>query len=105
MALTVLYDTISARRGVKDDVQAGVKSIVAKHQAQKKTLMIALSEVQVGLPAGAGVVCGCGPVFYAVSCAGPAGTLAYKVRKVGLGDFKECWCWYKWCARHEVFRE
>lgn len=98
IAWTVLYDTIYAHQDVKDDVKAGVKSIVVKHRAHTKILMTTLGVVQVGLLASAGAVCGCGPVFYAVSCAGSAGALAYMVRKVDLEDVKQCWYWFKWCA-------
>lgn len=98
VAWTVLYDIIYAHQDVKDDVKAGVKSIVVKHEAHAKYIMSALGVVQVGLLAGAGAVSGCGPVFYLVSCGGAAGSLAYMIRKVNLKDVKECWYYFKWCA-------
>ncbi|KAG0136504.1 UbiA prenyltransferase family-domain-containing protein [Tuber indicum] len=98
VAWTVVYDIVYAHQDVRDDVKAGVKSIVVKHEAYTKYLMSALGAAQVGLLAGAGAVAGCGPVFYLVSCGGAAGSLAYMIRKVNLKDVKECWYYFKWCA-------
>lgn len=98
VAWTVLYDTIYAHQDVRDDVKAGIKSIVVKHESHTKYLMSALGVVQVGLLAGAGAVSGCGPIFYAISCGGAASGLGYMVKKANLKDAKECWAWFKWCA-------
>lgn len=98
VAWTVLYDTIYAHQDVADDIKAGVKSIVVKHESHTKYLMSALGVVQIGLLAGAGALSGCGPIFYAVSCGGAAGGLSYMIRKANLKDVKECWAWFKWCA-------
>lgn len=98
VAWTVLYDTIYAHQDVADDIKAGVKSIAVKHESHTKYLMSALGVVQIGLLAGAGLVSGCGPIFYVVSCGGAAGGLGYMIRKANLKDVKECWAWFKWCA-------
>jgi 4-hydroxybenzoate polyprenyltransferase len=93
-----LYDTIYAHQDVKDDVKVGVKSIAVRHQGVAKALMGALGAVQVGLLASAGVMSGCGPVFYIMGCGGTAVALGYMIRKVDLESVDDCWYYFKWCA-------
>ncbi|KAL7274637.1 Para-hydroxybenzoate--polyprenyltransferase, mitochondrial precursor (PHB:polyprenyltransferase) [Rhizina undulata] len=98
VAWTILYDTIYAHQDVSDDVKAGVKSIVVKHESHTKALMTGLGVVQLGLLATAGIVTGCGPLFYVASCGGAASGLGYMIFKANLKNVKECWSWFKWSA-------
>ena len=49
VAWTVLYDMIYAHMDIRDDVKAGIKSIVLRHEANTKNIMTGLAAVQVAL--------------------------------------------------------
>ncbi|KPI37913.1 4-hydroxybenzoate polyprenyltransferase, mitochondrial [Cyphellophora attinorum] len=66
---TLNYDMIYAFQDIKDDVNAGIKSIALAHDHNAKAVLLGLSAVQVGLLGLAGYLVGAGPVFFAGSCA------------------------------------
>jgi 4-hydroxybenzoate polyprenyltransferase len=92
---TLNYDMIYAFMDIKDDVNAGIKSIALAHDHNAKPVLYGLSAVQVGLLATAGYFAGAGPIFFIGSCGGATITLVTMVRKVNLKDVKDCWWWFK----------
>lgn len=94
IAWTVLYDMIYAHMDIKDDANAGIKSIALKHGAQTKQILTGLAGAQIALLAAAGVASGAGPAFFIGSCGGAAVTLGIMIRKVNLKNAKDCWWWF-----------
>ena len=95
VAWTLNYDMIYAFMDIKDDVNAGIKSIALAHDHNAKAVLSGLSVVQVGLLGLAGYFAGAGPLFFAGSCGGAAVTLGIMVRRVNLGDVNDCWWWFR----------
>ncbi|KAF8456743.1 UbiA prenyltransferase family-domain-containing protein [Kalaharituber pfeilii] len=88
VAWTALYDTIYAHQDVADDVKAGVKSIAVKHEHDTKKIMTGLGAVQLCFLSAAGVLAGCGPVFFVGSCGGAAVGLGWMIYRARL----KVWC-------------
>jgi 4-hydroxybenzoate polyprenyltransferase len=97
-AWTVLYDMIYAHMDIKDDKNAGIKSIALRHEHTTKQVLAGLAVVQLGLLAGAGAVVGAGPIFFLGACGGAAATLATMIWKVNLKSVANCWWWFKYGA-------
>ena len=95
VAWTVNYDMIYAHMAIKDDVNAGIKSIALAHAHNTKAVLSGLSVVQIGLLAAAGYAAGAGPVFFIGSCGGAAVTLATMIWQVRLKDVSNCWWWFR----------
>lgn len=95
VAWTVNYDMIYAHMDIKDDVNAGIKSIALRHEHNTKPVLSALSAVQIGFLAIAGYAAGAGPIFFIGSCGGAAITLATMIWHVRLKEVQNCWWWFK----------
>lgn len=95
VAWTVNYDMIYAHMDIKDDVNAGIKSIALAHEHNTKAVLSGLTVAQISLLAAAGYFSGAGPIFSIISCGGAALTLSTVIRKVKLKDPKDCWWWFK----------
>ncbi|KAF2665360.1 putative para-hydroxybenzoate-polyprenyltransferase Coq2 [Microthyrium microscopicum] len=95
VAWTVLYDMIYAHMDKKDDVKAGIKSIVLRHGKDTKAVLSGLAVVQIGLLAAAGAAVGASPVFYIGACGSAAASLAAMIWKVQLNSVANCWWWFK----------
>lgn len=95
VAWTVNYDMIYAHMDIKDDVNAGIKSIALAHEHNTKAVLSGLTITQIGLLAAAGYFSGAGPIFSIISCGGAALTLSTIIRKVNLKDPKNCWWWFR----------
>lgn len=95
VAWTVSYDMIYAHMDIKDDVNAGIKSIALAHEHNTKAVLTGLSIVQIGLLATAGYFSGAGPVFFIGSCGGAAASLATMIYRVRLKEVRNCWWWFK----------
>lgn len=95
VAWTVNYDMIYAHMDIKDDVNAGIKSIAVRHEHNTKTVLCGLSVAQIGLLAAAGYAAGAGPIFFVGSCGGAAVTLATMIWRVRLKDVQNCWWWFR----------
>lgn len=95
VAWTVNYDMIYAHMDIKDDVNAGIKSIALAHEHNTKAVLSGLSVVQIGLLATAGYCSGAGPIFFIGSCGGAALSLATMIWRVRLKDVGDCWWWFK----------
>ncbi|KAL7930948.1 prenyltransferase [Trichoderma chlorosporum] len=94
IAWTVLYDMIYAHMDIKDDANAGIKSIALKHEHQTKQVLTGLAATQVALLAAAGMAAGAGPIFFLGSCGGALVTLGIMIRRVNLKSVKNCWWWF-----------
>jgi 4-hydroxybenzoate polyprenyltransferase len=92
---TLNYDMIYAFQDIKDDVDAGIKSIALAHVHNAKAVLMGLSAVQVSLVGLAGYLVGAGPIFFLGSCGGAALTLLSIVRKVDLRDVRDCAMWFR----------
>ena len=92
---TLNYDMIYAFMDIKDDVNAGIKSIALAHDHNAKPFLYSVSAVQVGLLGLAGYCAGAGPVFFVAACGGAAVSLATMVARVNLRDVKDCWWWFR----------
>ena len=92
---TLNYDMIYAFMDIKDDVNAGIKSIALAHDHNAKAVLYGLSGVQVALLGAAGYFAGAGPIFFIGSCGGAAIALTTMVRRVDLRDVKDCWWWFR----------
>jgi 4-hydroxybenzoate polyprenyltransferase len=95
IAWGILYDMIYAHMDVKDDVKAGIKSIVVRHGHQTKSVLTGLAAVQVGLLAAAGVAVGATPVYFVGTCAGAIVSLGSMIYRVKLDSVADCWWWFK----------
>jgi 4-hydroxybenzoate polyprenyltransferase len=95
VAWTVNYDMIYAHMDIKDDVNAGIKSIALRHEHNTKAVLSGLSVLQISLLAISGYAAGAGPIFFIGSCAGAAVTLATTIWRVRLKDVENCWWWFK----------
>ncbi|KAF7513353.1 hypothetical protein GJ744_009774 [Endocarpon pusillum] len=95
VAWTVSYDMIYAYMDIKDDANAGIKSIALAHEHNTKAVLTGLSIVQIGLLATAGYFSGAGPVFFVGSCGGAGATLATMIYRVRLKEVGSCWWWFK----------
>lgn len=95
VAWTVLYDMIYAHMDIKDDPEAGIKSIALRHENETKSVLCALGALHVASLAAAGFVIGAGPIFYLGSCGSAAVTLALMIWRVRLKEVGSCWWWFK----------
>jgi 4-hydroxybenzoate polyprenyltransferase len=96
IAWTVLYDIIYAHMDIRDDLKVGIKSIVVAHERHTKKILTGLAIAQLALLSGAGIVSGCGPMFFAGSVGSAAVSLAWMIRRVKLDDVKDCWWWFRY---------
>lgn len=94
IAWVVLYDMIYAHMDIKDDANAGIKSIALKHEKQTKQVLTGLAIAQVVLLGSAGMAAGAGPIFFLGSCGGALVTLGIMIRRVNLKSVKNCWWWF-----------
>jgi 4-hydroxybenzoate polyprenyltransferase len=79
---------------IKDDANAGIKSIALKHENQTKQVLTGLAIAQVALLGSAGVAAGAGPIFFLGSCGGALVTLGIMIKRVNLKSVRDCWWWF-----------
>ncbi|KAH0498698.1 hypothetical protein TgHK011_005937 [Trichoderma gracile] len=94
IAWVVLYDMIYAHMDIKDDANAGIKSIALKHENQTKQVLTGLAIAQVALLGSAGMAAGAGPIFFLGSCGGALVTLGIMIKRVNLKSVRDCWWWF-----------
>ncbi|KAK1239554.1 hypothetical protein MKX07_001008 [Trichoderma sp. CBMAI-0711] len=94
IAWVVLYDMIYAHMDIKDDANAGIKSIALKHENQTKQVLTGLAIAQVALLGSAGMAAGAGPIFFLGSCGGALVTLGIMIKRVNLKNVRDCWWWF-----------
>ncbi|KAI9773899.1 MAG: Para-hydroxybenzoate--polyprenyltransferase, mitochondrial precursor (PHB:polyprenyltransferase) [Geoglossum simile] len=96
IAWTILYDIIYAHMDVRDDLRAGIKSMVVAHEKHTKSILIGLAVAQLALLSGAGVAASCGPVFFVGSVGSAVVSLAWMIQRVKLDDVSDCWWWFRY---------
>lgn len=98
IAWTILYDTIYAHQDRSDDVEAGIKSIAVKHEHDSKKIMLGAGITQLCFLSAAGILAGCGPIYFIGSCGGASVGLGWMIYRARLDVPSECWYWFNWCA-------
>ena len=91
---TIIYDTIYAHQDIKDDVNAGVKSMAVRFRDSTKLLASSLATVQLALLVSSGWTAGFSPVFFLVSCGGALVALGSMIIRVDLSEPASCAWWF-----------
>ncbi|KAF4552925.1 4-hydroxybenzoate polyprenyltransferase-like protein [Elsinoe fawcettii] len=92
---TMTYDTIYAHQDLKDDIQAGVKSMAVRFQHSTKRLCLLLSIAQVALLIPAGLALGFSAMYFSLSCGGTAVALLSMIGLVNLKEPASCAWWFR----------
>ncbi|PNS14010.1 4-hydroxybenzoate polyprenyltransferase, mitochondrial [Sphaceloma murrayae] len=95
IAWTVLYDMVYAHMDLRDDKNAGIKSIARAHEGETKAVLAGLAVVQAGLLGVAGWMTGSGWVYYAGAVGGSLVGNGIQIWKVRLEDAGSCWWWFR----------
>ena len=95
IAWTMSYDTIYAAQDIKDDVKAGIKSPVVRHQGQTRRLLITAILTQIALLCCTGVAIGATALYFISTCLATTLILGTMVKSVNLNDPKDCIWWFK----------
>ena len=93
----VVYDTVYAHQDLKDDLQAGVKSMAVACGSRTKEVLSILSLAEVALLAGVAYFGGFSSWFWGASVGGTAAILGYMIATVRLDVPADCWKWFKGC--------
>ncbi|KAL9610616.1 MAG: hypothetical protein Q9167_004690 [Letrouitia subvulpina] len=93
---TMIYDTIYAHQDIKDDTKAGVKSMAVRFAKSTKILTSVLAVGVIGLLTAAGVLMRASVVYFVMTCAGTAVSLAAMIGLVDLETPASCGWWFKW---------
>ena len=95
IAWTMSYDTIYAAQDIKDDVKAGIRSPVVRHQGYTRRLLIGAASIQITLLFCAGIAIEATTVYFASTCFGTALVLGTIVGRVDLSQPEDCIWWFK----------
>ena len=93
---TIIYDTIYAHQDIRDDVNAGVKSMAVRFADSTKRLAATLAAAQLALLVLTGWLAGLSPVYFVGSCGGALVSLASIIVLIDLGDPASCAWWFEW---------
>lgn len=96
VAWTMVYDTIYAHQDIKDDVDAGVKSMAVRFKDSTKLVASGLGVVLVSLLVAALVFVDTSPLSLAFTCGGTAISLTAMIGRVDLKNPASCAWWFKW---------
>ena len=92
---TILYDMIYAHMDIKDDAQAGIKSIALRHDKETKAVLSGLAILQTSFLTAAGSALSLSPIFYVTSGGSAIVTLGIMIWRVKLKDPQSCWWWFQ----------
>ena len=95
VAWTMSYDTIYAAQDIKDDVKAGVRSPVVRHQGHTRVLLVGAASIQIALLCYTGVATGATAVYFVDTCFGTALVLGTMVIRVDLNQPNDCIWWFR----------
>ena len=95
VAWTLVYDTIYAAQDFRDDIKAGIKSPVVRHQGSTCWLLLGAVLAQVLLLCGTGTAMAATSSYFLCTCVGTALIQGTMVSKVDLGDPKDCIWWFR----------
>lgn len=93
---TIIYDTIYAHQDIRDDVDAGVKSMAVRFADSTKILAATLAAAQVALLVVTGWQAGLPSVYFVGSCGGASVALASMIVLVDLEEPASCAWWFEW---------
>ncbi|MCJ1466616.1 Para-hydroxybenzoate--polyprenyltransferase, mitochondrial precursor (PHB:polyprenyltransferase) [Pseudocyphellaria aurata] len=96
VAWTMVYDTIYAHQDIKDDIDAGVKSMAVRFKDSTKLMASGLGIVLVSLLVTALVCIDSSCLCLALTCGGTAISLAAMIGRVDLATPASCAWWFKW---------
>ncbi len=91
---TILYDMIYAHQDIRDDKQAGVKSIAIRFERNAKAVLSGLGAAQILLLLAAGKVMDAG-TFYYLGCMFAAMSVGTMIGTVNLQSPSSCWWWFQ----------
>lgn len=93
---TMVYDTIYAHQDIKDDINAGVKSMAVRFKDSTKLMTSVLAAVQVSLLVAVSASMDMSRLYFAFTGGGTAISLAAMIGRVDLGKPASCAWWFKW---------
>lgn len=91
---TVIYDTIYAHQDLKDDINAGIKSLAVKYRDGTKVLLWRLLAVMAALLIVCGRLSEMGAIYYLVAVGGATVALGLMIANVDLKSTESCWWWF-----------
>ena len=92
----VIYDAVYAYKDLKDDFEAGVKSVAVAWQGSTKPITCLLSLFEIDLLGAAGYLLGMGAMYFATAVAGTAVVLGSMIRTISLNVPEDCMRWFNW---------
>ncbi|MCJ1374868.1 Para-hydroxybenzoate--polyprenyltransferase, mitochondrial precursor (PHB:polyprenyltransferase) [Loxospora ochrophaea] len=96
VAWEALCDLVYAAQDLKDDKEAGVKSMALHYQRYLKMVLGAASSFQVACLVCVGLQIEAEAMYFAATCGGTAVTLGVMVQRVNLGNPADCMWWFKY---------
>ena len=96
VAWTAVYDTVYAYQDIKDDEQAGVRSMAIRWQRTAKLLLIFLAILQVLLLVGVGLQVNASQQYFILACGGSAISQGVMIWKLQLRKAEDCGWWFKY---------
>lgn len=93
---TMVYDTIYAHQDIKDDVDAGVKSMAVQFKDSTKLITSILGAILVALLLAVAAFIDMSHLYMAFTCGGTAISLAAMIGLVELKKPASCAWWFKW---------
>lgn len=91
----MVYDTIYAAQDIKDDVKAGIKSPVVRHQKNTRRLLVGAASTQIVLLWRTGVAMEATGWFFLSTCFTTAFILGTMLMRVDLSEPEDCIRWFK----------
>ncbi|CAI6341930.1 unnamed protein product [Periconia digitata] len=91
---TILYDTVYAQQDVKDDANAGVRSMAVRFQSRLRSFLTFIAGIQIFLLGTVGWLQGWGAWYHCTTCAGTAALLFWNVYSVDLQSPADCMWWF-----------
>ena len=95
VAWTIVYDMVYAHMDIRDDKQAGIKSIALRHETDTKKVLTFAAGVQALSLVGAGALLSAGPVYYTLTCGSAVASLGALIWRVNLKSVSDCWWWFR----------
>lgn len=91
---TVIYDTIYAHQDLKDDIDAGIKSLAVWSRDGTKFLLWRLLALMAALLIVCGRLSEMSTVYYLVAVGGATVSLGLMIANVDLKSTESCWWWF-----------
>ncbi|MCJ1322251.1 hypothetical protein MMC15_007598 [Xylographa vitiligo] len=92
----MIYDTVYAHQDLKDDLKAGVMSMVVACGGRTREVLTLLSAVDIGLLSVVRHLMGFGPLYFVAVVGGITAILGIMIIMVDLEKPTACMNWFKW---------